>query len=113
VITNGAPDTLQVQELRARAGTSEPATRPLALEWPANVFSVSHVALTFPPDDPLYGYAAPADADHVQLGRIEIHGENGVLKVPMWALTRQRSNPFHAYLLERLDEFVAAGTAAR
>lgn len=35
-----------------------------------------------------------------------------VLQVPMWALTRQRSNPFHGYLIERLDEFVDA-TAAR
>jgi hypothetical protein len=29
-----------------------------------------------------------------------------VLKVPMWALTRQRSNPFHAYLIGRIDEFM-------
>jgi hypothetical protein len=48
----------------------------------------------------------------VQLGSIEIRGENGVLAVPMWALTRQRSNPFHSYLLERIDGFVA-GAAAR
>jgi hypothetical protein len=32
--------------------------------------------------------------------------------VPAWALTRQRSNPFHAYLLERVDEFLDA-TAGR
>jgi hypothetical protein len=44
----------------------------------------------------------------VQLGRIEVRGENGVLKVPIWALTRQRSNPFHAYLIERIDGFVDA-----
>jgi hypothetical protein len=25
----------------------------------------------------------------------------------MWALTRQRSNPFHTYLLERIDGFLA------
>jgi len=29
----------------------------------------------------------------------------------MWALTRQRSNPFHSYLMERLDEFVANDAA--
>jgi len=49
---------------------------------------------------------------HVQLGRIQVHGENGVLMVPTWALTRQRSNPFHAYMLQRIDAFLA-GTAAR
>jgi hypothetical protein len=46
----------------------------------------------------------------VELGRIEVRGENGVLTLPMWALTRQRSNPFHAYLVERLDAFVESDT---
>jgi hypothetical protein len=41
------------------------------------------------------------------LGRIEIRGENGVLNVPNWMLTRQRSNPFHAYLVERIESFMA------
>ena len=48
--------------------------------------------------------------NHVQLGSIEVRGENGVLNVPSWMLTRQRSNPFHAYLLERIDEFVLPAT---
>ena len=50
----------------------------------------------------MYGYEAPRDERHVQLGRIEARGENGVLAVPNWLLTRQRSNPFHAYLVERV-----------
>ena len=81
--------------------------RVLDLAWPRHVFSLSHVALPFPPDDPLYGYAAAATTRHVQLGRLEIRGENGVLNVPGWMLTRQRSNPFHAYMLERIEGFVA------
>jgi alpha-beta hydrolase superfamily lysophospholipase len=108
VITNETPDTLQIKELRAPAGSEVQVTRPLELAWPRTVFSLSHVALPFPPDDPLYGYEIVAEAEHVQLGRIEVRGENGVLALPMWALTRQRSNPFHSYLIERLDEFVAS-----
>jgi len=107
VITNLSPDTLQVKELRAPPGSGEQTVRPLELAWPRTVFSLSHVALPFPPDDPLYGYEPGPVGDHVQLGRIEVRGENGVLTLPMWALTRQRSNPFHAYLIERLDAFVA------
>jgi alpha-beta hydrolase superfamily lysophospholipase len=106
VITNATPDTLQVKELRAPAGSGEQVTRLLDLAWPRTVFSLSHVALPFPPDDPLYGYETFPDAAHVQLGRIEVRGENGVLALPTWALTRQRSNPFHSYLIERLDGFV-------
>lgn len=108
VVTNASLDSLQVVEQRTAPGAVAATVRPLGLEWPQMTFSLSHVALPFPPDDPLYGYAAP-DADrHVQLGRIEIRGETGVLEVPMWVLTRQRSNPFHAYLLERIDRFVDA-----
>jgi hypothetical protein len=106
VITNATPETLQVKELRAAAGSEAQATRLLDLAWPQTVFSLSHVALPFPPDDPLYGYETNAAAQHVQLGRIEVRGENGVLTLPTWALTRQRSNPFHSYLIERLDGFV-------
>ncbi len=108
VITNAGPETQQVQELRAEPGSPLQVSRQLDLSWPRAVFSLSHVALPFPPDDPLYGYEAAAAHGHVQLGRVSLHGENGVLAIPDWVLTRQRSNPFHAYLLERVDGFLAA-----
>jgi alpha-beta hydrolase superfamily lysophospholipase len=107
LVTN-RPDTLQAMERRVPALGGTPTERPLGLSWPSNVFSLSHVALPFPPDDPLYGYAAERTSQHVQLGRIEVRGENGVLNVPGWMLTRQRSNPFHAYMLERIESFLAA-----
>ena len=110
VITNSSEQSADVVELRSSAGSGETARRELGLAWPPTVFSLSHVALPFPPDDPLYGYAADAVVDRVQLGSVEVRGENGVLSVPMWALTRQRSNPFHAYVLERADGFVDAVT---
>jgi hypothetical protein len=75
-------------------------------------YSLSHVALPFPPDDPLYGYAAPQDRTHVQLGRLEARGENGVLAIPTWMLTRLRSNPFYPYLAERVWAFVNDRTPA-
>jgi alpha-beta hydrolase superfamily lysophospholipase len=111
VITNASSESLQVVESRAPAGSAQASPRPLGLAWPLNVFSLSHVALPFPPDDPLYGYEVSGPSNHVRLGDVEIRGENGVLSVPMWALTRQRSNPFHAYLIERLDGFVDAAAS--
>jgi alpha-beta hydrolase superfamily lysophospholipase len=107
IVTNASDDSRAAVELRAPAGSTQVSRRELGLEWPRTVFSLSHVALPFPPDDPLYGYEAPVVPGHVQLGSIEVRGENGVLTVPTWALTRQRSNPFHAYLLERIDGFLA------
>jgi alpha-beta hydrolase superfamily lysophospholipase len=111
VIANASPESMQVAELRAPAGSGAATRRTLDLAWPAMTFSLSHVALPFPPDDPLYGYEMQPSAYHVQLGRFEVRGENGVLNVPTWVLTRQRSNPFHAYLLERIDGFTDAATA--
>jgi alpha-beta hydrolase superfamily lysophospholipase len=107
LVTN-RPDTLQAMERRVPALGGAATERPLGLSWPTHVFSLSHVALPFPPDDPLYGYAAERTSSHIQLGRLEVRGENGVLNVPGWMLTRQRSNPFHAYMLERIESFLAA-----
>jgi alpha-beta hydrolase superfamily lysophospholipase len=106
LVTN-RPDTLQALERRVPALGGTATERSLDLSWPKQVFSLSHVALPFPPDDPLYGYAAEPTTRHVQLGRIEVRGENGVLNIPGWMLTRQRSNPFHAYMLERIESFLA------
>jgi len=110
VITNADPGTSQVMELRAEPGSTQQAARLLDLSWPERVFSLSHVALPFPLTDSLYGYeVAAGDANHVQLGRVQVHGENGVLAIPDWVLTRQRSNPFHAYMIERIDALIFPG----
>jgi alpha-beta hydrolase superfamily lysophospholipase len=108
VIANAGPDTLTVHELHAATGSGRLESRPLGLAWPPAVFSLSHVALPFPPDDPLYGYDAVPDPARVQLGRLEARGENGVLAIPTWMLTRLRSNPFYARVAGRVRAFVAA-----
>lgn len=115
LITNVDGQSRRVKELRTEPGTERHTERVLDLEWPLHVFSRSHVALTFPPDDPLYGYEAridPMQSDHVQLGNVEVKGENGVLNVPAWVLTRQRSNPFYRYVEARIDEFIAGPAGA-
>jgi alpha-beta hydrolase superfamily lysophospholipase len=111
VITNASVETDQLQELRAAPGSSIQVSRPLEFSWPQAVFSLAHVALPFPPDDPLYGFLSERNARHVQLGRVQMHGENGVLAIPDWVLTRQRSNPFHSYMIERIDGFVGPAVA--
>ncbi len=112
VITNASVETDQMRELRAEPGSSSQKSRPLDLTWPRDVFSLSHVALPFPPDDPLYGYLSERDVHHVNLGRVQMHGENGVLAIPDWVLTRQRSNPFHSYMIERIDGFLGPAIVA-
>ena len=64
-------------------------------------FSLSHVALPFPPDDPLYGRHPPENKGELFLGTQALQGERGVLRVPDNFLLRLRHNPFYEYLEER------------
>jgi hypothetical protein len=73
------------------------------------VFSLSHVAVPFPVSDALYGLAPDEGEDFgINLGAIAVRGERGLLITSQEALTRLLSNPFFPYLLERIDEGIAA-----
>jgi hypothetical protein len=52
------------------------------LAWPEEVYSLAHVALPFPPDDPLYGSRPTAKSPGISLGDIALRGERGVLQIP-------------------------------
>ena len=105
VITNAAPDSLEVVERATEAGEATEQTRKLGLFFPADVYSLSHVALPFPLDDPLYGLEPdPAEDFGVHLGNLALHGERGTLIGGVDRLARMSSNPFFAYVLARIDE---------
>jgi alpha-beta hydrolase superfamily lysophospholipase len=111
VIGNASGDA-RVTERVVEPGRTVARYRPLALFYPPNIFSLSHVALPFPPDDPLYGFAA-ADTDRpafgIALGSLSVRAERGVLTVSLDALFRIGSNPFFPYVLERLDGWIDHG----
>jgi len=77
------------------------ATEPLGSSWPISVLSLSHVALPFPPDDPLYGQRRPADEQTIFLGQLAIQGERGLFALSADWLLRLRHNPFYSYLENR------------
>ena len=107
-IVGNAPGDPAAVDALVRSESGAQTRVPLCLSWPAGVFSLSHLALPFPADDRLYGYAAARDVRVVQLGRIEARGETGVLAVPRWLATRQRSNPFFPYLEQRVLAFTGS-----
>jgi hypothetical protein len=82
------------------------ATKYLDLAWPSGVVSLSHVALPFPPDDPLYGQQPPDGDDQVFLGDMATKGERGLLRIPADWLLRLRYNPFHSYMQTRVLEWL-------
>lgn len=89
-----------------RFATGPPETTYLGMSWPQGVVSLSHVALPFPPDDPLYGLQPPEDKGSLYLGQMAIKGERGLLKIPDDALLRLRCNPFYKYLENRALDWV-------
>ena len=109
LLVNAGTDTRAVVERVVEAGESEERTRPLGLDYPLGVFSLSHVALPFPLDDSLYGMDPPAGEPEfgVNLGSVAARGERGALIVSLDALLRMSSNPFFPYLSDRVMEFTA------
>jgi hypothetical protein len=93
--------TAVVARYKAPFATAVSTIQPLGLTWPQGVVSLSHIALPFPPDDPLYGQYPPDNDDVLFLGDMALRGERGTLRLdPEWLL-RQRNNPFYDYLEER------------
>jgi alpha-beta hydrolase superfamily lysophospholipase len=76
------------------------------MEWPIDVYSLSHVALPFPPDDPVYGGRQAGPSPGIDLGLLALRGERDVLQVPASAMLRLRFNPFHSYMEQRILSFM-------
>jgi alpha-beta hydrolase superfamily lysophospholipase len=106
VLTNRDNDSAPVVAHERPAGDSAVTATELGLDWPEEVYSLSHIALPFPPDDPLYGEGSGSENPGIRLGRLDLRGENRTLAIPNTAMTRQHWNPFFAYLSDRTRAFV-------
>jgi pimeloyl-ACP methyl ester carboxylesterase len=112
-VTNESSQSNLVVEKYKQSFAAEPAAaRELGLAWPRGVVSLSHVALPFPPDDPLYGQFAPPGDDEIFLGDLALRGERGLLKIPGDWLLRMRYNPFYGYVEGRVIDWVNRSGAA-
>lgn len=107
LITNARPDTSDVVERSYPPAGGVPREQLLGLAWPPQVFSLSHIAVPFPPDDPLYGIAPDMTIDYgLRLGLIAPRGEGSVLMVPIEDFMRLKSNPFFPYVERRILEWI-------
>ena len=86
------------------AGSTRETVMPLSVAYPQEVYSLSHVAIPFPPDDDLYGrHPEVKNRYGISLGTIALWGETSVLSVGKDALMRVTSNPFYDYMQTRID----------
>jgi hypothetical protein len=105
-VTNVDSDTLAVETRTLEPGSATVARSPIDFAWPPHVFSLSHVALPFRSDDPLYGLDPSIPAGALALGRLSPRGERAVLTVPIDTLMRIGWNPFFELVMRELESWL-------
>jgi hypothetical protein len=111
IVGNAAPDSLTVKaQSRAVDSFTE---RTLTGAWPGDVFSLSHVAVPIPSDDPVYGTAEATRKFGLPLGSLTMRGEHGALLISDSLLIRQRNNPFYPFMEDHVVNWLAAQAKPR
>jgi len=108
LITNAKAGAPEVVLKTLDAGATEARETPLGLAWPPQVFSLSHLAVPFRPDDPLFGLEPDLSKDYgLRLGLLAPRGEKDVLSVPISQFMRLNCNPFFPYVEQKIKEGIA------
>ena len=106
LITNLHGNSLETVVRSWRGTFNEAIEQPLSTPWPRGVYSLSHVAIPFSPDDPYYGDGRHSATNGIPaLGALSPRGEKDTLLVPAQQLMRLRHNPFFDDLKSRIIEF--------
>ena len=106
LVTNENPASRRVGVVSYEKEKPADCAEPLDLTWPDSVHSLSHIALPFPEDDPLYGIAHAGPNPVIKLSTIVLRGERGVIQIPAAEILRLRWNPFYPYVHQRVITFL-------
>jgi alpha-beta hydrolase superfamily lysophospholipase len=106
-ITNRNPQTREIVARHKSSLSADVAETELnGLAWPSDVFSLSHVALPFPVNDPLYGSNPPPGDDALHFGDIPMRGERDIQVISGEWLLRMRYNPFYDVLESHVFDWI-------
>ena len=105
IVTNSSDASDQVVARHRPQGSDTLTDQPLPERWPADVYSLAHIALPFAPEDPVYGGPRARSSPGIQLGNIAPRGERGVLEISGGDLLRMHWNPFYPYVERRILAF--------
>jgi alpha-beta hydrolase superfamily lysophospholipase len=100
LIANRSRETRAVAAYTREAGESSVRVEDLPYEWPRGVFSVGHVSLPFPVDDPVYGLKGGT----FNIGALAPKGEAGALVVAPGTFERLRANPLWGVIEAKVVE---------
>ena len=111
IVTNAATNTDAVMVHR-RASDGTVTDQATAAVWPPDLVSLGHVALPFPPDDPVYGFRRGSGRGGIpSIGSWLLRGESGAITFSLGSLTRLRSNPFWSLIDEQVGAMADADLA--
>lgn len=105
MVGNRYSNTAEVSVSTVSPGSGQVVDTDLGMTWHDGLYSLTHVALPFPPDDPLYGGEGGVKSPGIHLGDIALRGERGVLNIPAAEMLRLRWNPFYPFLEDRILDF--------
>lgn len=113
VVTNAAQDNSDMVLRATEAGSTETKSYPLDIRYPDNIFSLSHIALPFSPEDPLYGTEPDTREDFgIRLGTAAPRGERSALVLDLDSVLRISSNPFYPYVQQRVEQVIVDDVSA-
>ena len=108
IITNKNSDSKEVVARIKDENSSVFNDVSINMSWPEDIYSLSHLAIPFTMDDPVYGTNPPeSDQGYVQLGNIYLKGERNVLRIKEEDLMRLRCNPFWDYIESRINRMIS------
>ena len=106
LLTNTDTDSQEIYARHRLAGPTKITIEQTEFIWPKGIYSLSHTALPFPPNDPINGEKALRNQRLVYLGRIYQRGELGLFIVPAAEMLRKKYNPFFSYMDKRIITFI-------
>jgi len=104
VLSNTSPDSSAVQEKRLPEGSKHFEAISTNLSWPEDIYSLSHIALPFPPEDPVYGQ------DGFAVGARALKGEKKVMRLNPDYFLRLRYNPFYKWQENKISSWLQSHT---
>jgi len=108
ILRNRSPSSVAVDSWFLSAGATEPVVEKTTYSWPDDLFSLSHIALPFRSDDPVYGDGSVRGAEDrgIVLGALAPRGERGVLRLTPNYFLRARHNPFMEFQVRQLNRWL-------
>ena len=101
ILSNESASDRTIAEYKLNRGELEYEITSTNLAWPKTVYSLSHIAIPFSPDDEQYGVNGSA------IGTYSPSGEHGIISLAPGYFQRLRYNPFFEYQKERIERWLA------